>query len=134
MSKTLIALTLVGALALVGACDSADPGTGDDDPIDTPMRSVVYEVFGTYRTCDIPYNALDGTEAELIDEPLDWIDSVKVEASQSFLARVAATCADIEHDGKATIRLIVDGLVVGTDDVQGFGDSGAVQRLLQPRG
>ena len=134
MSGRLLTLIIVAAFAVLGACDSSDSLTNDPDPGETPKRTVVYEVFGTYRTCDITYRALDGTDTELIDEPLDWIDSVKVEANQSFLARVGATCADIEQNGKATIRLIIDGQVVETDGVQGFGDSGSVQRLLQPQG
>ena len=134
MVRYLSPLLLFVLLAMAAACDSSDPTLNGPDPIDIPTRLVVYEVFGTYRTCDITYTDADGSDFELVDEPLDWIDSVKVAVNQTFLARVSATCADIERDGKATIRLTVDGLVVGSDDVLGFGSSGSVQRQLQPIG
>lgn len=124
----------VVALAVFAGCDSSDPTVDDPDVVDIPKRTVIYEVFGTYRTCDITYRQANGTDSVLIDKALDWTDSVKVARNESFLARVSATCADIEQDGKATLRLTVDGLVLESASFQGYGESGSAQRLLQPIG
>ncbi|NNE47414.1 MAG: hypothetical protein HKN37_12240 [Rhodothermales bacterium] len=127
-----LVLTLLLGVGPMAGCDSTEPTVDDNGGDVTPKTSVVYEVFGTYRTCNIIYRDSLGVDQELPEEPLDWIDSVKVPVDESFLARVTATCADVEREGKATIRLFVDGLLLESASAQGYGSSGTAQRLLSP--
>jgi hypothetical protein len=129
----LVLMLLVVAGPIAG-CDSTEPTVDDNrsDEVIVPKTSVVYEVKGTYRTCAIVYHDSLGVEQELPEVPLDWSDSLKVPVDQSFLARVTATCADLEREGAATVRLFVDGLLLESALARGFGGSGTAQRLLLP--
>ncbi len=135
MGKRFSSLLIVasGALTVLSACDSngSNPDNGDNPPV--PMTKIDYSVVGTYRTCQITYADEGGSDVALGEVAIDWADSVKVPQSQQFRARLSATCADVEREGKATLAIAVDGEERVSDTVIGFGASNTVEFLVMPR-
>ncbi len=124
---------ICGAFVLLQACDSSNPESENEGPPPEPRTKIDYTVTGTYRTCIITYAGEDGSDVNVGEVALDWADSVKVSQAQQFQARLSATCADIEREGKATLSIAVDNEVRVSDSVIGFGSSNTVQFVVMPR-
>lgn len=127
-----IALPVIFGLAAVG-CDSNDPDDDGNGPAPELTTKIDYQVVGSYQTCEIVYTGDTGDPVDVGEVALDWADSVKVPQNVQFLARLSAKCADLLVEGKASLSILVDGELRATDSVLGFGDSTAVQWLVQPR-
>ncbi len=131
-SRLVVVVPVLLGLAAIG-CDSTDSEDTNNGPPTELMTKIDYQVVGNYRTCEIVYAGASGDPIDLGEIALDWADSVKVPQSVQFLARLSAKCADLQVEGKASLSIVVDGELRATDSVLGFGDSTAVQWLVQPR-
>ncbi|MBT8402070.1 MAG: hypothetical protein KJO98_16460 [Rhodothermia bacterium] len=131
-TRLAIMLPLILGLAAVG-CDSTDSDDNGNGSTPELTTKIDYQVVGSYRTCEIVYTGETGDPVDVGEVALDWADSVKVPQNVQFLARLSAKCADLQVEGKAALSILVDGELRATDSVLGFGDSTAVQWLVQPR-
>jgi hypothetical protein len=130
MMKYLAAVCVL--VMLCAGCDSYRDVAGpepDTVNLKTGTYDILYEVTGTYASCQIIYRNQKREVVSTQETALPWTRQFKVLINNNtglFEAQLSATCADPTKLGKSTVVLLVDADLKARSTATGFGATAKV--------
>ena len=108
--------------------DPPEPGLASE-----AIFSITYEVQASYSDCTITYRDAGDVLRQRKNVEAPWSASFSVSVQRTgtpFEAFLSATCADFTKEGKSTVMLHLDGVVVERSQATGYGATAKVRRFL----